>query len=116
MARLDDLAMMGDAATRVSMYNSFLKQGLTKREAILATLEAMNFSRRGTSISVLYANTLIPFFNASLQGLDVLYRAFKGDMVASERLRVKQKLDCSYENHGGYYAYVRHHDARRRDV
>jgi hypothetical protein len=92
MARLDDLAMMGDAATRVSMYNSFLKQGLTKREAILATLEAMNFSRRGTSISVLYANTLIPFFNASLQGLDVLYRAFKGDMVASERLRVKQKL------------------------
>jgi hypothetical protein len=77
MARLDDLAMMGDAATRVSMYNSFLKQGLTKREAILATLEAMNFSRRGTSISVLYANTLIPFFNASLQGLDVLYRALR---------------------------------------
>jgi hypothetical protein len=76
MARLDDLAMMGDAATRVSMYNSFLKQGLTKREAILATLEAMNFSRRGTSISVLYANTLIPFFNASLQGLDVLYRLY----------------------------------------
>jgi len=92
MAKLDDLAMMGDAATRVSMYNSFLRQGLTKREAILGTLEAMNFNRRGTSISVLYANTLIPFFNAGLQGLDVLYRAFKGDMPASERLRVKQKL------------------------
>jgi hypothetical protein len=111
MARLDDLAMMGDAATRVSMYNSFLKQGLTKREAILATLEAMNFSRRGTSISVLYANTLIPFFNASLQGLDVLYRAFKGDMVASERLRVKQKLIARLENYGWHYACLRCHDA-----
>jgi hypothetical protein len=92
MAKLDELAMMGDAATRVSMYNSFLKQGLSEREATFATLEAMNFSRRGLSPTVLYANTLIPFFNASLQGLDVLYRAFKGDMVASERLRVKQKL------------------------
>jgi hypothetical protein len=92
MAKLDELAMMGDAATRVSMYNSFLKQGLSEREATFATLEAMNFSRRGISPSVLYANTLIPFFNASLQGLDVLYRAYKGDMPASERLRVKQKL------------------------
>jgi hypothetical protein len=112
MARLDDLAMMGDAATRVSMYNSFLKQGLTKREAILATLEAMNFSRRGTSISVLYANTLIPFFNASLQGLDVLYRAFKGDMVASERLRVKQKLIARLGIMAGITLAYAAHDAR----
>jgi hypothetical protein len=92
MAKLDEFAMMGDAATRVSMYNSFLKQGLSEREATFATLEAMNFSRRGTSPTVLYANTLIPFFNAGLQGLDVMYRAFKGDMPASERLKVKQKL------------------------
>ena len=92
MAKLDELAMMGDAATRVSMYNSFLKQGLSEREATFATLEAMNFSRRGLSPTVLYANTLIPFFNAGLQGIDVLYRAFKGDMPASERLKVKQKL------------------------
>jgi hypothetical protein len=48
---------------------------------------------------VLYANTLIPFFNAALQGLDVLYRALRSGnkkyahaMPASERLRVKQKL------------------------
>lgn len=92
MAKLDEFAMMGDAATRVSMYNSFLKQGLSEREATFATLEAMNFSRRGVSPTVLYANTLIPFFNAGLQGLDVLYRAYKGDMPASERLKVKQKL------------------------
>lgn len=94
MAKLDKFAMMGDAATRLSMYNSFLKQGLSEREAIFATLEAMNFGRRGLSPSVLYANILIPFFNAQVQGLDVLWRAWKGDMPASQRLRVKQKLQA----------------------
>ena len=92
MAKLDELAMMGDAATRVSMYNSFLKQGLSEREATFATLEAMNFGRRGLSPSMTFANIMIPFFNANVQGLDVLWRAFKGDMPASERLRVRNKL------------------------
>ena len=92
MAKLDEFAMMGDAATRVSMYNSFLKQGLSEREATFATLEAMNFSRRGLSPSVLWASTLIPFFNAQVQGLDVLYRAWTGDMPAQQRLQVQQKM------------------------
>jgi hypothetical protein len=92
MAKLDEFAMMGDAATRVSMYNSFLKQGLSEREATFATLEAMNFSRRGLSPSAIYASILIPFFNAQVQGLDVLYRAYKEDMPAAQKLRVKQKL------------------------
>jgi hypothetical protein len=52
----------------------------------------MNFSRRGLSPTILYANTVIPFFNAGVQGIDVLYRAYKGDMVASEKLRVRNKL------------------------
>jgi len=92
MAKLDEWAMMGDAATRVSMYNSFIKQGLSEREATFATLEAMNFGRRGVSPTVFYANMMIPFFNAGLQGIDVLYRAFTNQMPASERLKVKQKL------------------------
>lgn len=99
MAKLDALAIKGDAATRVSMYNSFIKQGLSERDATFATLEAMNFSRRGVSPTVFYANTLIPFFSASLQGLDVLYRSWRSGqkpyahkMVGAEQLRIKQKL------------------------
>jgi hypothetical protein len=92
MAKLDEFAMMGDAATRVSMYNSFLKQGLSEREATFASLEAMNFSRRGLSPTAAYANTVIPFFNAQVQGLDVLYRAAIGDMPASQRLKVQHKM------------------------
>jgi hypothetical protein len=92
MAKLDQWAMIGDEATRLSMYNSFVRQGLTQREAIFGTLEAMNFSRRGLSPTMMYANILIPFFNANVQGLDVIYRALKGDMPASEKLRIRSKL------------------------
>jgi len=92
MAKLDQWAMIGDEGTRLTLYNSFVRQGLSQREAVFATLEAMNFSRRGLSPTMMYANMLIPFFNANVQGLDVIYRAIKGDMPASERLRIRQKL------------------------
>ena len=92
MAKLDSFAMAGDAATRVAMYNSFLKQGLSEREAKLAALESMNFSRRGISPSIHMANTVIPFFNASIQGLDVMYRAMTNKMPHADKLRVQRKL------------------------
>jgi hypothetical protein len=92
MAKADQLAIQGDAATRVVMYNSFIKQGLSDMEATLATLEAMNFSKRGTSPSLFALSTMVPFMNAQIQGLNVLYQAFAGKMPFNEKLKVKQKL------------------------
>jgi hypothetical protein len=92
LAKLDQLAIKGDAASRVTMYNSFLRQGLSEMEATLATLESMNFSKRGISPSIFLANQLIPFFNAQVQGLDVIYRAFTNQMPFSEKLKIKEKL------------------------
>lgn len=92
MAKLDSIAMAGDAATRVNMYNSFIKQGLSEREATIATLESMNFSKRGVSPSMYVLNTMIPFFNAQIVGLDVLYKALTGKATMQEKLRVKGKL------------------------
>jgi hypothetical protein len=92
MARLDSLAIKGDAATRVVMYNNFLKQGLSEMEATLATLESMNFSKRGISPSLFALSTMVPFMNAQIQGLNVMYQAFTGKMPFSEKLKVKQKL------------------------
>ena len=80
MAKADQLAIQGDAATRVVMYNSFIKQGLSEMEATLATLEAMNFSKKGTSPSLYLLNHMVPFLNAQIQGMDVLYKAFAGKM------------------------------------
>jgi hypothetical protein len=92
LAQLDQLAIQGDAATRVVMYNSFVKQGLSEMEATLATLEAMNFSKRGTSASMFQLASMVPFMNAQIQGLNVIYQAFTGNMPFNEKLKVKKKL------------------------
>lgn len=92
MAYLDHLAIMGDASSRVTSYNSFIKQGLSDMEATLATLEAMNFNKRGISPSMYLLNQMVPFLNAQIQGLDVLYKAFAGKMPFAQKLAIKQKI------------------------
>lgn len=91
-AMLDTFALQGDAATRAVIYKDSLAKGMTEQEALLRTLESMNFSRRGVSPSMQALSTLIPFFNAQVQGLDVIYRAFKGDMPYSQQLDIRGKM------------------------
>ena len=92
IGRLDAFALQGDAATRAVIYKDSLAKGMSEQEALLRTLESMNFSRRGVSPSMHALSVMIPFFNAQIQGLDVIYRAFKGDMPYSEQLKIKQKM------------------------
>jgi hypothetical protein len=92
MAFLDHVAMMGDATSRVTSYNSFVKQGLSDMEATLAALEAMNFSKKGTSPSLYLLNQMVPFLNAQIQGMDVLYKAFAGKMPFADKLDIKKKI------------------------
>ena len=92
IAKLDTFALQGDAATRAVIYKDSLAKGMTEQEALLRTLESMNFSRRGVSPSMQALSTLIPFFNAQIQGLDVIYRAFKGDMPYSQQLDIRAKM------------------------
>jgi hypothetical protein len=92
LARADALAMQGDASTRQIAFNNFRKQGLSEMEAIIATHELMPFSQRGTSASLFLLSTMVPFLNAQIQGLNVLYRAFTGKGTFQDKLRIKQKL------------------------
>jgi hypothetical protein len=92
LAKLDRMSMASDAASRISLYNSYINQGLSDMEATLATLESMNFSKRGASGSLYAMNMMIPFLNAQIQGLDVLYKAFTGKLPYSEKLNVQRKL------------------------
>lgn len=92
LAYLEGKAAQVDALTRRAQYESYLQQGLSEMEATYMALESMNFSRRGLSPSMHMASTLIPFFNAQIQGLDVLYRSFTGQMPMNERLEVRKKL------------------------
>ena len=92
LARLDSLAIQGDAATRTVAFNNFRKQGLSEMEAILASHELMPFTQRGTSSSLFLLSTMVPFLNAQIQGLNVLYKAFTGKATFQEKLKIKQKL------------------------
>jgi hypothetical protein len=91
LAKLDRLAIQGDAATRVAMFNSFLKQGLSPMRAKLATLEALNVNKRGLSPTVYMLSTLIPFMSTQVQGLSVFAKAMTGrlDLAGQRDLRSK---------------------------
>ncbi len=91
-AKLEAMSMEADAATRRAQYNSYIKQGLSEMEATFMALESMNFNKRGVSPSMHLASTLIPFMNAQIQGLDVMYKAFAGKMPFNERLKLREKM------------------------
>ena len=91
-AGMDKAAMNADAATRALVYDNAIKNGLSEVEADMATMESMNFYKRGLSPTVQYASRLIPFFNAQIQGLNVLYKAATGQMPFEEQQRIKQKF------------------------
>ncbi len=67
-----------DAATRRAVYNDVLARTGNEAEAAFQALEVINFSRRGRSPFVRFLTAGIPFLNARVQGLDVLYRGFMG--------------------------------------
>jgi hypothetical protein len=91
-AATDRYAMRADAATRALVYENARRNGLSEVEADLAVRESMNFYKRGLSPTVQYASRLIPFFNAQIQGLNVLYKAARGQMPFEEQMKIQQKF------------------------
>jgi hypothetical protein len=92
LGKFEAAAMEADALTRRAQYNSYINQGLSEMEATLMSLESMNFNKRGASPSIHIANALIPFFNAQIQGLNVLYKAMFGKMPFNDKLKIRQKM------------------------
>lgn len=92
LGKFEALGMEADALTRRAQYNSYIEQGMSEMEATLMALESMNFNKRGASPSIHVANALIPFFNAQIQGLNVLYKAMFGKMPFNDQLRIREKM------------------------
>jgi hypothetical protein len=77
--RLDGITRASDLAVRKAIYDQTMKE--SQRDQLLAQTRArefINFRRRGASDFVGAMVTTIPFFNAYIQGMDVLYRAASG--------------------------------------
>jgi len=67
-----------DAATRIAVYNRVLKETGDEAQAIWEAQEVINFSARGSSPLIQNIAVMVPFLNARIQGLDVLYRSSMG--------------------------------------
>jgi hypothetical protein len=77
--RLDGITRASDLAVRKAIYDQTLEEN--NKDMLLAQTRArefINFRRRGASEIVAVATATIPFFNAYVQGMDVLYRAASG--------------------------------------
>ena len=63
----------------MAAYDQVLKETGNEAEAAYQGMEIINFSRRGSSSLFRIYASAVPFLNARIQGLDVFYRALKGE-------------------------------------
>jgi hypothetical protein len=77
--RLDGITRASDLAVRKAIYEqTMLENNNDRLLAQTRAREFINFRRRGASEIVAIGTATIPFFNAYVQGMDVLYRAASG--------------------------------------
>ncbi len=97
---LGALTTKSDGATRLAVYNAvydkLISEGATQAqaqsEAAYQALEVINFGRRGLNPGFRFITAAIPFLNARVQGLDVLWRSSTGRYSAVEKLGDNQTL------------------------
>ena len=98
---LGELTTKSDGATRKAVYDAVYKhmkkqgatEGQAQSEAAYQALEVINFGRRGLSPIFKTITAGIPFLNARIQGLDVLYRSFTGKYSSIERIEGDETRD-----------------------
>ena len=73
--RLGNWTTRSDASTRQAVYKRVLEATGDEFESAFQALEVINFNRRGSSNIVRVVTTAIPFLNARMQGMDVLWRS-----------------------------------------
>jgi hypothetical protein len=83
---LDKGSQASDVATRAEIYKRTMEStGGNEAEALYQALEIMNFSRKGNSALIRIITALVPFMNARIQGMDVLYRTGFGKSATANR-------------------------------
>ena len=81
-----------DMATRIEVYKRTLAETNNEAEALHRALEVMNFNRKGSSLVIRVLTAAIPFLNARMQGLDVLYRASFGEMNNKDAAMIQKRF------------------------
>jgi hypothetical protein len=90
--KLDGITRASDLAVRKAIYDQTMNESKDELLAQTRAREFINFRRRGANDFVGAMVTTIPFFNAYIQGMDVLYRAASGKDSSSsvDRAQARQ--------------------------
>ena len=90
--KLDGITRASDLAVRKAIYDQTMNESKDELLAQTRAREFINFRRRGSNDFVGAMVTTIPFFNAYIQGMDVLYRAASGKDSSSsvDRAQARQ--------------------------
>ena len=87
---LDKGSSASDVATRAEVYKRTLEETGNEAEALYQAMEVLNFSRKGNSALIRVLTALVPFMNARIQGLDVLYRSGFGKSATQNKERMQK--------------------------
>ena len=108
---LEHASQSSELATRAEIYKRTLERTGSEAEAIYQAGELMNFNRRGGWATARVVSALVPFLNARIQGLDLLYRAGYGKMATENSEMMKKAfINRSLQLLGltGMYWYMVH--------
>jgi hypothetical protein len=76
--KADGLLRASDLAVRAAIYESTLAETQDAAMALQRGREIINFRRRGASSTLAFLTSTVPFMNAYLQSMDLLYRNAMG--------------------------------------
>jgi uncharacterized small protein (DUF1192 family) len=97
--KLEKFSLAADLAVRAAIYEQTINETRSpempegdRRLALYRAKEYINFKHGGNSTVVGTLRHMVPFLNAYIQGMDVLYRTMRGKGVSLEDKRTAQKL------------------------
>lgn len=85
-------AAASDLAQRRAIYMQTMEETGNQVLAMHRALDIINFQKHGASAKVRALTQIVPFMNAYIQGMDVLYKAMSGKGISGKEKRQAQVL------------------------
>jgi hypothetical protein len=90
--KLEDFSLAADMAVRASIYDQTMKETGDRVLAFHRAKEYINFKTAGNGQTVRILRQIVPFMNAYIQGMDVLYRTMQGKGLSMEDRKTAMAL------------------------
>ena len=90
--KLEDFSLAADMAVRAAIYEQTMQETGDRVLAFHRAKEYINFKTTGNGQTVRILRQVVPFMNAYIQGMDVLYRTIQGKGLSMEDRKTAMAL------------------------